>query len=142
MGLLEEVLEAYFDPEYVERKIPTIGLLEREFKEISNQAERVLNHLRVEEYPGWEVFLEKTESRAGGGALPELTLPSCALVIRHSKFSALEIQDWLRQQPLPVIARVASDQVWLDFRTVFQEEETSILESIGLLFQSGLTEAA
>ena len=70
--------------------------------------------------------IEETDSRTGGGALPELPLPSCALVISHPDYKAQHIQDWLRSEPIPIIVRVQEESVWLDFRTVFEEDEESL----------------
>jgi L-seryl-tRNA(Ser) seleniumtransferase len=64
-------------------------------------------------------------STVGGGSLPGETLPTYLLaltVARPNQFLA-----WLRQAHPPIIARVESDRVVLDPRTVLPEEEGALL---------------
>ena len=68
--------------------------------------------------------------------MPDLNLASAALVLTHPKWSALELQKWLRSQPVPVITRVHEDQVWLDFRTIFQKDFDELLKVFSRLILS------
>ena len=92
--------------------------------------------------PGWIVRIEGTDSRTGGGALPEHPLPSSAMVISHPRYKAQEIQNWLRSQSIPVIVRVQAESVWLDFRTVFEEDEKVLSETLRLMLKSSILEQA
>ena len=96
----------------------------------------MMDKIHPESESEWKVKIEETDSRTGGGALPELPLPSCALVISHPEYKAQHIQDWLRSEPIPIIVRVQEESVWLDFRTVFEEDEESLKNSLHLLFKS------
>ena len=136
LGLLESVLGAYFEPESLKEKVTGIRLLERSKDEIRDQANRMMDEIHPESNSEWKVKIEETDSRTGGGALPELPLPSCALVISHREYKAQHIQDWLRSEPIPIIVRVQEESVWLDFRTVFEEDEESLKNSLHLLFKS------
>ena len=57
-------------------------------------------------------------------------------LISHPKYKAQHIQDWLRSEPIPIIVRVQEESVWLDFRTIFEEDEESLKNSLHLLFKS------
>ena len=76
----------------------------------------------------WSLEIRETESKTGGGAMPDLNLCSAALVLTHPNWSALELQKWFRSQPVPVITRVHEDLVWLDFRTIFQKDFDELLK--------------
>ncbi|TMQ02802.1 MAG: L-seryl-tRNA(Sec) selenium transferase [Deltaproteobacteria bacterium] len=67
-------------------------------------------------------------SPIGGGALPELTLPTRALAIRARDPDALA--GALRLADPPVVARVDDDQVVLDPRTVLPGEDDALLAAL------------
>jgi L-seryl-tRNA(Ser) seleniumtransferase len=66
-------------------------------------------------------------SRAGGGSLPLLNLPSRCVGIRINGISANAIERWLRNATPPVIGRIENDQFIMDPRTL-QEEDMDIVE--------------
>ena len=84
----------------------------------------------------WNLKIRGTESKIGGGAMPNLNLCSTALVLSHPKWSVLKLQKWFRSQPIPVITRVHEDQVWLDFRTIFQNDYDELLKVFSRLIKS------
>ena len=71
-------------------------------------------------------------STIGGGSLPGQTMPTWLLAISGSgnKYSAAEVAKRLRGSDYPVIARIESDLVLLDPRTVLSEEEHVLLETL------------
>ncbi len=134
MALLEVHLAAYFQMETLASAIPTIGLLEQSSDAIRQKAETVLRSLSIPPRCGWSCKLAAAASLSGGGALPEIYLDSYCLVLEHVTLPAEKIQQFFRQQEIPVIARVRNNQVWLDFRTVFPEEFPLITRVLHQLF--------
>jgi L-seryl-tRNA(Ser) seleniumtransferase len=68
------------------------------------------------------------ESTVGGGSLPGETLPTytlCLTVRRAEKFVKI-----LREQALPVIARIEDDRVLLDPRTVLPGQDDDLIQII------------
>jgi len=57
-------------------------------------------------------------STIGGGSAPGSTLPTCLVSIQHRSMSANQVEQLLRSQPVPIIARIDADRVVLDPRTV------------------------
>jgi L-seryl-tRNA(Ser) seleniumtransferase len=70
-----------------------------------------------------------SQSAAGGGSLPEETQPTYVLALSVS--SPNRFLELLRQCQPPVIARLESDKVLLDPRTVLPEQETDLIKAIG-----------
>jgi L-seryl-tRNA(Ser) seleniumtransferase len=60
------------------------------------------------------------EGAVGGGSLPALRLAGRAVVVRGAGLAALA--DRLRSAPVPVVARLFDDALWLDVRTLADEE--------------------
>ncbi len=67
-------------------------------------------------------------STIGGGSLPGETLPTWALAPRVEQPNAAAAR--LRQYTPPVIARVAQDRLLLDPRTVFPEQDESVIAAL------------
>jgi L-seryl-tRNA(Ser) seleniumtransferase len=65
-------------------------------------------------------------SKAGGGSLPLLELPSRCLKLRIAGMSANALEAKLRRNDPPVIGRIEDDAFVMDMRTV-QEDELAII---------------
>jgi L-seryl-tRNA(Ser) seleniumtransferase len=68
------------------------------------------------------------ESMVGGGSLPGSTLPSRLLSVERGKAQAMAKK--LRENVVPVIARVSGDALLLDPRTVFPEEDGIVIQAL------------
>jgi L-seryl-tRNA(Ser) seleniumtransferase len=133
LTLLESTLEAYLDIQTLPDHVPTVYLLEQSREEIHDKVNAFLVKIRPAENTSWNLEIQQTESRTGGGALPELTLDSAALVLSHPNWTVLELHKWFRSQPVPVITRVHEEQIWLDFRTILPQDTDELLQVISRL---------
>jgi len=68
------------------------------------------------------------ESTVGGGSLPEETLPTFLLSLEAPRPNLLAAR--LRKENPPIVARVDKDRVVFDPRTVFPEQDESLLKGI------------
>ena len=130
LALLEETLEVYLDLKRLPELVPTVGMLELTVEEIQKQVKLFLEKLKLPNRSAWECEIHKTESRTGGGALPEIPLESAALVLSHPEWSANDLQEWFRSQPVPIIVRVHEEQIWLDFRTILPHDSDELMSVI------------
>ncbi|MFU8826061.1 MAG: L-seryl-tRNA(Sec) selenium transferase, partial [Brevefilum sp.] len=67
-------------------------------------------------------------STVGGGSLPTEEMPTFLLALDPPKADAFLLT--LRNSHPPIIARIENDQVLLDPRTVFTEQEAPLLRSL------------
>lgn len=111
---LETTLKRLIFEKYDE--IPALRMLGMTKDEIRARAEKLR-----ERVPSLEII--EGESVAGGGSTPDQTLPTWLLAVPGD---AVEVEKKLRANG--VIARIQDDRVVLDLRTVFEEEETSLVE--------------
>ena len=131
IAALEVTLGAYLRGAYDE--IPAMRMIRDTAKEIENRARNFLREL-TPEVPLGEVELEIVDgsSLAGGGSTPTQSLPTKIIRIASARYSAAQLEQRLRRSPsgVPVIARVEEDRLILDLRTVFPEQEPSLLASL------------
>lgn len=72
-----------------------------------------------------------SRAAVGGGSLPGETLPSWTLSVVPQNGAAPEsLLAALRNQPIPVIARIVEDTVRLDPRTVLPDQDETVLRAI------------
>jgi L-seryl-tRNA(Ser) seleniumtransferase len=90
--------------------------------QIRTRAETVAGRVRA------EVTLREGESVIGGGATPEQSLPTWLIVIPNRDAVAEERR--LRLGNPPIITRIERDQVVLDLRTVFTEEDDAVVRAL------------
>jgi L-seryl-tRNA(Ser) seleniumtransferase len=70
------------------------------------------------------------ESMVGGGSLPGATLPTRLLSIKAPGKKGQDLAQKLRQNPVPVIARISEEALLLDPRTVFLEEDEIVIKAL------------
>ncbi|MCK5543718.1 MAG: L-seryl-tRNA(Sec) selenium transferase, partial [Desulfobulbaceae bacterium] len=74
--------------------------------------------------------VSKTESRVGGGALPEQGLLSSAVVLEPVVMTVNDLELKLRSAEQPVIGRIEDDRFILDMRTVADKELAGLAATI------------
>jgi L-seryl-tRNA(Ser) seleniumtransferase len=119
---LEGILRLYGDEQQAMATIPTLIMLGATAKEIGRRAARLKRLLGKALAGKCQANVVDTESRVGGGALPEQGLPSRALALRPLTISVNALEEGLRRLPLPIIGRIEHEALLLDLRTVSDQE--------------------
>jgi len=74
------------------------------------------------------------ESMVGGGSLPGATLPTKLVAIgrrgKKGRAIAQSLAEALRKQETPIIGRISEDVLLLDPRTVFPEEDETVVKAL------------
>ncbi len=124
---LEATLLAYLREDY--ESIPTLRMMRLSEAELQQRAEHVARQLRISA-PQLEIEILESRSVLGGGSAPGSTQPSRALAVRCSALSSGAMLEQLRQWKTPIIARVESDRVLLDLRTVEPAQDAVIVAAL------------
>jgi L-seryl-tRNA(Ser) seleniumtransferase len=130
LAALEATLRLYLEEPRALAEIPTLKMLTRPVAELDRQARALARRLRRRFGVSLKVEVVKSEGRAGGGALPQASLPSRALILAVASLAPQELEARLRQAGTPVIARVEQGVVWLDVRTLLPGDETAIMAAL------------
>jgi L-seryl-tRNA(Ser) seleniumtransferase len=125
----EATLMEYIDAEKAIENIPTLRMLLQKPEDIKKRASRIAKRLKAE-VSSAVVSLITDSSRAGGGALPEIALPTYVVAIKTDGLSVNEFEERLRKGNPPVIARIKEDSLILDARTIRDEDFWTIVERI------------
>lgn len=115
--------------------LPAMRMITLSQDDISKRAEVCLS--RIAQAGGEFIFeLIDGESAIGGGSAPATHPKTRLIAIRHSRFSPEAIEEALRRSDPPVIARIADDRVLIDMRTVADDEEEDLFQTLTSLSAS------
>lgn len=109
-----------------EEEIPAVQLIELTPEEIGRRAEALRARLAPDFAGRAELSLRPGQSVIGGGSTPGSTLETKLLAIFPRSIRPAELAARLRRSDPPVVARVESNRVLLDLRTVFPEQEGAL----------------
>ncbi len=139
LAALESTLRLYRDEEKAVKLIPTLRMLTISIEEIEKKAIRLAEQLSAIQDARLKLNLIHRSSKAGGGALPLLDLPSQCLSIKIQGVSTSSIEKKLRENEPHLIGRIEDDTYIMDMRTV-QEDEISIIAAAfaNLLKRTGI----
>lgn len=137
LAALESTLRLYRDEKAAVATIPTLRLLTTPREVIAGRADRLAARLKDGAPAEAEVVSLQRSSKAGGGSLPLLELPSVCIGIRVAGLSANAIEKRMRANSPPVIGRIEDDLFLMDLRTI-QDDEIDLIKSA---FENLLTRA-
>jgi L-seryl-tRNA(Ser) seleniumtransferase len=136
LAALEATLRLYLRPERLAQDLPVLRLLTRPAAAIHAQAAGLLPALTEAVAPRYAVQVVPLQGQIGSGSLPVERLPSAgfaiaAVGIKRPGRALDELAAALRGLPLPVIGRIADDQLLLDLRCL--EDSAPFVNQLGAL---------
>ncbi len=114
--------------------IPAQRMIHMRPSEIEPRAAKLA--ARIKTLPGFSATMEAGESVIGGGSTPAQSLPTRLVIVRHARRSAEQLERSLRQNAVPIIARVERERLQLDLRTVFEDQDEEISRAFERLANS------
>ena len=137
IAALEVTLSAYLRAAFDE--IPALRMIRLTAADIQRRAENFLRELtpelplgKSETRSDVELDLIDGASLVGGGSTPSQSLPTKLIRIAGARRSAAQLEQRLRRAPagISVIARVESDRLILDLRTVLPTQDSALVQSV------------
>lgn len=137
LAALESTLRLYRDEERALAAIPTLRMLTEKEAAIETRARELAERLAALRDARLSCELVRRPSKAGGGALPLLDLPSCCLRIQVQGVSVNALEARLRGGDPAIIARIEDDAYVMDLRTVQEEEPAVIAAAFAAVLPAG-----
>jgi len=133
LAALEATLRLYRDPDRAIAQIPTLRMLTDAPSLLDDRARDLTARLEAIASPRLRVTTFDGSSKAGGGALPLLNLPTRCVGLRVAGLSADALERALRTNDPPIIGRIENDTFILDMRTVADDETPLIASALAHL---------
>lgn len=129
MAALEATLRLYLDEEEMINKVPTLKML-IETKESLEKRADILYNILVNNHPDFSFEIKDDYSQVGGGSLPLEKLPTKIITIKHKKLTVSKLEEILRNNIIPIIARIQDDRLILDLRTIKEKDYCIINDAL------------
>jgi L-seryl-tRNA(Ser) seleniumtransferase len=130
LAALEATLHLYRDPGKAVEHIPTLRMITQATGDIKRKALRLAELLAKLDQSNLQIELLERSSRAGGGALPLLDLPTQCVGIKISGMSVNALESAMRHFSPPIIGRIEDDYFLMDPRTILKEEFDIIVAAV------------
>ena len=117
---LQETVLKYINKQ--EKEIPFWNLITQPYSSLEKRCKNIAKSI------SFSTSIEKGESVIGGGTLPDVTLESPILLINNEK--TINTINQLIRNDIPIIPRIIKDQVCLDLRSVFHNQDDIIVQAL------------
>ncbi len=130
LAALEATMIQYLQPENAVSNLRILKALTEPLPAVMRRAKRLLSMLRKAHMEGLLMTVKEGSSLAGGGALPTRDIPTALLSIRSERISSSGLEASLRRLEVPIIARIADEEVLFDLRTIDEKELQVIVDGL------------
>ena len=136
VAALEATLRLYLDEERAVKEIPVWQMLTANPETLKKRAGKLAEALGGIFEPG-RVKVVKSISKVGGGALPMAELPTYLVSLELSGMGLPPegVVEKLRFTEPPVILRIYQDNLLFDPRTIFEDQEETLVKIVGEVCQ-------
>jgi L-seryl-tRNA(Ser) seleniumtransferase len=124
---LEATLRLYRDERMAIAEIPTLRMLTQPLGQVEARAHSLAGALNALEDSRLTVDLLNGASKAGGGALPLMELPTVCVGVRVKGLPVKALEEAMRRHRPPIIGRIEADTFLMDPRTL-QEQDIPLVE--------------
>ncbi|NMB35912.1 MAG: L-seryl-tRNA(Sec) selenium transferase [Firmicutes bacterium] len=136
LSALESTLRLYLHEERALKEIPILRMLTVPAAVLKERAKVLASQLAAGLGPKWRVGISQERARVGGGSLPLAALPSYQVTLAGRRVGTAKAVRMLRDADRPVIARVRKKKILLDLRSLQEEEDGLLVETLlGVLSQ-------
>jgi L-seryl-tRNA(Ser) seleniumtransferase len=108
-------------------EVPALALIKIDKDELRGRAANIITRLRG--LPA-QINVGRGVVKSGGGTSPRAVIPSVTIDITPENISPNEFAAHLRAQTPPIIGYIAQGAFKLDLRTIFPEQDDSVVDAI------------
>lgn len=127
---MEATLRLFLKLESLRDKHPVYRMFSLKIDDLKKRGRKMMKKLYAEIKKEAELSLEEGGSQVGSGSVPVETIPTMLLKIQPANLSAENLAKKMRLGSPPVFTRVHKEAVLLDLRTIREEEDVPVCESI------------
>lgn len=125
--ILNNSLTSYVSKSKTE-KIPSWSLIKLDSEEIKKRANFILEKLPKDFFR-----LTQCKSTIGGGTFPETYIESYGIKMTEKSLTK-KLESYLLNMKLPILGKVENDNLVIDLRTIFNEYDNYLIESLNNFF--------
>ncbi len=141
LAALNSTLFEYYDEKRAKKNIPILNMITISNADLEKKAKVIFDSLKAKilsyskKANDLEINVEKIKDQVGGGTAPEVFLDGWAVTILAKGLPAEKIERRFRELDVPIVARVAHDKIYLDVRTILDDDIDLIVDEIDSIFR-------
>ncbi len=117
LAALAATLQLYADERLALARVPVLRMIAEPEGRVRARARRLVR-LAGRAAAGLVLAVERGFSSPGGGAMPDIEIPTACVSVAHPAVRPEELEERLRNGTPPVVARIGKGRLLLDVRTV------------------------
>lgn len=118
LAALAATLNLYADERRAVARVPVLAMMAEGEARVAARARRFVGKVRRRGDKGLVLSVEKGFSSPGGGAMPDVDVPTACVAVSHPDVDVVRVEERLRTGKPPVVARIGKGKLLLDMRTV------------------------
>ena len=136
IAALIATLFEYYDIKSAKKNIPILSMITKTKDELKNKATNLYNALKNSLPKDVDIDIEEVKDQVGGGTAPNVHLDGFAVSIMSKDLASEKVERRLRNIDVPIIVRVAHDKIYLDARTILDEDINLIVDEITKVYSN------
>lgn len=121
LAAMEATFFEYSDIRQARKTIPVLNMITTPAAELKDKAERLAGEICRTTH-NFTVEVEACKDQVGGGSAPTVLLDGYAVAVQGRTLAPEKIERLLRKEEIPIIIRITHNQVYLDVRTIREDE--------------------
>ena len=125
---MEETLKKYRDTEKAMRDIPILHMITEPADSMERRANKLAEAIAAKNK---RVHAEviPVQDQIGGGSAPMVYLPGFGVAVSSDDISTPSMEKQLRENDMPIVARIHDDRLLLCVRTIGEEEVQTVADA-------------
>ncbi|MBI5418771.1 MAG: L-seryl-tRNA(Sec) selenium transferase [Deltaproteobacteria bacterium] len=118
LAALAATLRLYADDRRAVARVPVLSMMLAGEPAVRARARKLIRRLKRESGAGLSLSVERAFSSPGGGAMPDVEIPTACVAVSHETMRVEELEARLRLGSPSVVGRIEKGKLLLDMRTV------------------------
>jgi len=129
LAAMEATFFEYLDMDTAKKNIPVLHMITLSEEELITKANKLIDAIKAKT-DAFELAIEPCNDQIGGGSAPTVKLHGQAVSVATNAISAERLERLMRKAEVPVIVRVAHDQVLFSVRTIKESEMDLVADAL------------
>ena len=129
LAAMEATFFEYLDMETAKKNIPVLNMITVSSDELDVRAKELIRAITAKT-DAYTFGVTECKDQVGGGSAPTVRLDGRAVTVSSKEISAERLERLMRKAEIPVIVRVAHDEVLLSVRTVKENDYEAIADAL------------
>ena len=129
LAAMEATFFEYLDIDTAKKNVPVLNMITVTEEELKTRANALVKTI-MEKTDAYKLDVTDCKDQVGGGSAPTVRLSGQAVAVFSDKIPAERLERLMRKAEIPVIVRVAHDEVLLSVRTIKESEFDAVANAL------------